>query len=212
MRRITLSGDLKMKRKWTGLPKRFSEESIHTLTIVGCTSVGSSSVIPILYFAPGTLPGFMPWAWLMLSFLLSLAVGLAVSQPLLKFYRSFHGELTLQQNMLNVRWALPGKEIVLNLDQPVDVDACWFGDARRIRGGLHANIQQNGRKLTLYADTGTAHAGARLGLPQRKQNDSTWHQGVRLHPTQLTEILELIQGTHVPMTKTSNALNVSGTH
>ena len=186
-----------MNRKWKGLPKRFSEGGVATLTVVGATTLGTISIIPILAFSPDLVAGGWTWVWLMVSFLTSLSFGLMIARPLVRRYRSLHGELVLCRDTLNVRWEHSGQEIVLDLNEPVDVDACWFADANQIRGSLQAKLRQNGQTFTLYASNGTAQAGARLGIPKRRPSQSPWHRRVRLHPIHLAEILELVQiGPH----------------
>ena len=182
-----------MVRKWNGLPKRFSEAGVASVSIVGLTSAGTSSIVPVLIFAPDFLQGGWTWVWLISSFLISLGFGVLVARPLIQLYRSLHGELVLRKDQLNVRLGLNQKSFTLDLNKPVDVEACWYTDTNQFHGNLHARLRQNGDSLTLYSNSGTAQAGARLGIPKRRPPISTWRRRVRLHPLHLSEILEVLK-------------------
>jgi len=191
-----------MTRKWTGLPKRFSESSIYSITLIGCSAIGSLSIVPLLFWAQSAIPGTFIWLWLITSFGLSLALGMGLSRVVIHLYRSAYGELTLKHETLNIKWAFPNRKISIDLRQPLAVDAQWFGDARHLKGGVNARLEQQGQTVTLYTDSGTAHAGARLGIPHAPMSKSKEGQRIRLHPSHLTEVLELIQ---VHSTRTSSA-------
>ena len=182
-----------MTRKWTGLPKRFSESSIYSITLIGCSAIGSLSIVPLLFWAQSAVPGTFIWLWLLTSFGLSLGLGMGLSSLMIRLYRAAYGELILNHDTLDFRRTFPHQKISIDLTQPLDIDAQWFGDAQHLRGGVNARIVQDGRMVTLYADSGTAHAGARLGIPHAPVTKAKDGQRIRLHPTQLTEVIELIR-------------------
>ena len=192
-----------MTRKWKGLPKRFSETGVTTLTVFGLSVLGMASIVPVLYFNPEFLGGTALWLWLLCSFLVSLVLGVYLSKRLVHLYRKWHGELILRKDKLMVRCGLQQREFEIDLQAPVTVEACWVANTRQMHGQLHANVLQNGQSLTLYADQGTANAGARLGVPRRPTPIPTEANRVRLHPIHLAEILELLQygpeALHTPL-------------
>lgn len=188
-----------MTRKWTGLPKRFSESSIYSITLIGCSAIGSLSIVPLLFWMQYAIAGPFIWLWLITSFCLSLGLGIGLSRLMIRLYRSAYGELTLKKDTLNIKWAFPHRKISIDLKQPLAVDAQWFGDSRHLRGGVNARLEQQGQVITLYADNGTAHAGARLGIPHTPSATIAKNgQKIRLHPSHLTEVLELIQVHSTP--------------
>ena len=116
-----------------------------------------------------------------------------LAKRLVHLYRSGHGELILRKNKLLVRCGLQQKAFEIDLHAPITVEACWVANTRQMHGQLHANVNQEGKTLTLYADKGTAHAGARLGVPMRNRPIPTQAHRVRLHPIHLAEILQILQ-------------------
>ena len=192
-----------MTRNWKGLPKRFSESGVATLTVLGLSVLGMASIVPVLAYNPSFLSGTTVWLWLLCSFIISLSSGVYLSKRLVQLYRKWHGELTLQKTKLKVRCGHQQREFEIDLQAPLTVEACWVANTRQMHGQLHASVQQNGKSLTLYADQGTAHAGARLGVPRRPTPMPTGANSVRLHPIHLAEILELLQfgpnALHTPL-------------
>ena len=177
-----------MKRTWTGLSRRFSEASITKIVMGATVLAGMLGAVPIVLTTSSSGAGATPFIWLIISFCTSLLLGWFISKPILRLHRSRRTVLTLNDNRLNVRWPLSGKEIELDLTQPVDIQTTWCDDGSRTAGRMQADVQQNGTTVTFSTLTSQTPV-----MFQRIHANSAQREQIILHPSHLRELLEVVR-------------------